>query len=84
MAGGLVVFVGPTGGIRETEGIGGDGANITLTNTTSGAVLDTDVAVYWASLRQDGGPIDAPVITPSKWRNTRWPAKLSGSEKWRR
>jgi hypothetical protein len=65
MAGGLVVFVGPTGGIRETEGIGGDGGNITLTNTTSGAVLDTDVAVYWASLRQDGGPIDAPVITPS-------------------
>jgi hypothetical protein len=64
MAAGLVVFVGPTGGIRETEGNIGAGGSLTITNTTSGAVLNTDVAAYWASARGTA-PNYVATITPS-------------------
>ena len=67
VAAGIVVFEGPTGGIREIEGNNTAGANITITNTTSGAVLNTDVAIYWASARSDSPPGDPTlaVLTPS-------------------
>lgn len=63
MAAGVVVFVGGGGGVRETQGQVNAGGG-TLTNTTSGAVLNTDTAIYWASERQGAGQV-IPIITPA-------------------
>jgi hypothetical protein len=56
-----VVFIGPTGGIREVESTTGGGAPVSLTNTTSSSVLSSDVAIYWSSCRQG---LSTPTITP--------------------
>jgi hypothetical protein len=63
MHAGMVTFVGAGGGLRENEGTGGSGSTVTLTNTTTGSVLSTDTAIYWASLRWAGATI--PTITPA-------------------
>lgn len=55
MAAAMVTFVGAGGGVRETEGSGGTTA--TLTNTTTGAVLSSDTAVYFSSIRVGSGSL---------------------------
>jgi hypothetical protein len=61
--GGLVVFVGPTGGVRETQGTDGAGGG-TITNTTSVDVLSSDLGLYFASQRETGFS-GLPTITPA-------------------
>lgn len=56
---GIVTFVGGGGGVRETEGSQGAG---TLVNTTTGAVLSTDVAIYFSGARSASS---LPTITPA-------------------
>lgn len=63
MSAGIVVFAGPTGGVRETQGQASGGGS-TVTNTTSGAVASGDVGLYWATDREDGHPT-LPVIAPA-------------------
>lgn len=66
MAAGLAVFVGATGGVRETEGQVTSGSPVTMTNTTTSAVLSSDTAIYWASDREAAPPGPTlPVITPA-------------------
>jgi hypothetical protein len=59
---GLVVFAGAGGGVRENEQGNGGGFAGTITNTTSGAVLSTDTAIYWASIISGSA---YPTITPA-------------------
>lgn len=59
---GLVVFAGAGGGVREYQAaVAASGFGATLTNTTSGAVLSTDTAIYWASTSSASA---YPTITP--------------------
>jgi hypothetical protein len=59
----LIVFVGPTGGIRApVQSLWTAGGVLTITNTF-GITAPGDTAVYFASVR--GSPT-APVITPSE------------------
>jgi hypothetical protein len=77
----LAIYVaeGPTGGIREKESADNAGAGITITNTTSSAVLSSDVAIYFASTRAGSGGV-IPVITPgSGSATTLQTAATSGS-----
>lgn len=57
----IAVFVGSTGGVREVESGDNAGAPITITNTTTSAVLNSDVAIYFATARN---PSATPTITP--------------------
>jgi hypothetical protein len=77
ITGGLVVFVGAGGGVREYEvAVAASGFGATLTNTTSGAVLSTDTAIYWASTI---GASAFPTITPASGSaNTLQSASSSG------
>jgi hypothetical protein len=61
----IAVLIGPTGGVGETEVPGTVGAPAyTNTNTTTGAVINTDVAIYFACMiGSSGQPV--PVITPA-------------------
>jgi hypothetical protein len=57
----IVTFVGATGGVRETQYA--NGASVTLVNTTTGAVINTDIAIYAAWVRGSSEPL--PTITPA-------------------
>lgn len=57
--GAIVTFIGSTGGIRET---GANNSTVPVTLTTSSAVLNTDAALYFMSLRDTG---TTPTITPA-------------------
>lgn len=62
---GIVTFIGPTGGIREFQSNpSGFAISGPITNVTSGAVLNTDVALYFASVRS-GSATTPPVVTPA-------------------
>jgi hypothetical protein len=67
---GMVCFVGPTNGIRESVaasvggGITSPPAPGTFGCTTSAAVLSTDIAIYWDGDRNNVGPGTVPTITP--------------------
>jgi hypothetical protein len=61
----IAVLIGPTGGVRETEVPGTQIApNYTLVNTTTSAVINTDVAIYFACMISAGGD-PVPIITPA-------------------
>jgi hypothetical protein len=58
---GIVVFVGGVGGVRETET--NTGGNVTsITATTSGNVVSSDLGLFWGSQR---GGTSLPTITPA-------------------
>lgn len=59
---GIVTFIGPTGGIRESEYAFGT-SSATITNATTSAVLNTDTIIYFASSRDATAGL--PTITPS-------------------
>jgi hypothetical protein len=59
---GLAVMVGAGSGVREFQQSSGGGFGSTLTNTTTGAVINTDIAIYWAA--ETGTPASYPTIVP--------------------
>jgi hypothetical protein len=59
----IVTFIGATGGVREFEqGVATSPG--TITNVTSGAVLNTDAAIYFAAQRAGTTGSTLPTITP--------------------
>lgn len=63
MAAGMAVFIGGgVAGVRETQGMTTSGGG-TVVNTTTSAVTNSDVAIYWASTRQPSAVV--PIITPA-------------------
>ena len=51
----IVTFVGPTGGVRETDAATVAGGVVSQSQTTSGAVLSTDTGIFFSTSRTNSG-----------------------------